>query len=392
MIEKKTWGLFKPWLIKFNGNTKNSAESYGTYINNCLDLNVNIFDADGNVRRDLETYLVDVRYFRTYIDRHKVKSTTKKNDAKSALKAFEHFIDWLLEYPEVNKYGDIEHLIQNTLRKEIVLPEKVDDKLKYLKNVRNDNHIPVVDSYMLLFNYFRDKAFTPEMFYRFGLENSIYADFVNRESAKEQFESIINLLLGREKRRRGLKIRKYSDSNEKTKPFLDAYQKVFPARISIDSNANPTANICKITRCKLYSHRERSNGPTDTLLVLRNYQRSHVLDNRTKNPILFEAAWNIVLTPKVTDPLTGHETLGRWPEEFQALFRIEIHNRFSACVDRFNVFANEWRARLRKAAEETAAEHHDLNDNEKKKFVADFMDQWEPIEMETMKRKQNARR
>ena len=32
-----------------------------------------------------------------------------------------------------------------------------------------------------------------------------------------------------------------------------------------------------------------------------------------------------------------------------------------------------------------------LNDNEKKKFVADFMDQWEPIEIETMKRKQNAR-
>ena len=56
MIDKKTWGLFKPWLIKFNGNTKNSAESYGTYINNCLDLNVNIFDADGNVRKDLEAF------------------------------------------------------------------------------------------------------------------------------------------------------------------------------------------------------------------------------------------------------------------------------------------------------------------------------------------------
>lgn len=392
MIDKKTWGLFKPWLIKFNGNTKNSAESYGTYINNCLDLNVNIFDADGNVRKDLEAFLVEVRYFRTYIDRHRVKSTTDKSDAKSALKSFERFIDWLLEYPEVNTYGDIEHQIQGTPRKEIGLDGKVDDKLKYLKRAENDNHIPEVDSYGLLFDYFRDESLAPEMFYRFGLENSIYADFVDRKSVKEQFETIINLLLGRAKRRRGLKIRKYSGSKEKTQPFLDVYRKVFPAKITIDSNANPTANICDITKCKLYSQSERFNVPSDTLLVLKNYQRSHVLDNRTKNPILFEAAWNIVLTPKVTDPLTGHETLGRWPEEFQALFRIEIHNRFSACIDRFNVFANEWRARLRKAAEETAAEHHDLNDNEKKKFVADFMDQWEPIEMETMKRKQNARR
>ena len=55
MIEKNTRILYKLWLHKVQKLTEGTADSYGTYISNC-NLNVNVFDADGNLRLDLVDY------------------------------------------------------------------------------------------------------------------------------------------------------------------------------------------------------------------------------------------------------------------------------------------------------------------------------------------------
>lgn len=111
MIEKNTRILYKLWLHKVQKLTEGTADSYGTYISNC-NLNVNIFDADGNLRLDLVDYLYEIRYFRVTISRDRVKATTKLKDAIAALKGLEGFIDWLLELPDIKTVDDISRRIE----------------------------------------------------------------------------------------------------------------------------------------------------------------------------------------------------------------------------------------------------------------------------------------
>lgn len=66
-----------------------------------------------------------------------------------------------------------------------------------------------------------------------------------------------------------------------------------------------------------------------------NYQVSHIF-GMTKNPLLFEAPWNLALVPKLIDPLTGHETKGNWPVEYQHYFFEHIHKRYSEFIEDYN--------------------------------------------------------
>lgn len=66
-----------------------------------------------------------------------------------------------------------------------------------------------------------------------------------------------------------------------------------------------------------------------------NYQVSHIF-GRTKNPLLFGAAWNIALVPKIIDPFTGHETKGEWPKEYQKLFLKMIKKRYRIFIQEYN--------------------------------------------------------
>ena len=163
--------------------------------------------------------------------------------------------------------------------------------------------------------------------------------------------------------------------------MLEVYNRVFPrVKIGIDKNSVPKANICDITKCQLFSKSPKFHRINDRTLLI-NYQCSHVMDDRTKNPILFEAAWNVVLTPKMLDPLTGHETLGCWPRDFQRIFHLEIQRRFRSCINRFNAFAEEWRPRLEKAVKEVAAAHVELDKKVKERFIGNFLQQWDLIEV-----------
>ena len=66
-----------------------------------------------------------------------------------------------------------------------------------------------------------------------------------------------------------------------------------------------------------------------------NYQVSHIW-GRTKNPLLFEAAWNICYTPKIIDPFTGHESNGDLPEEFQERFKKQAFKKYKKFIDDYN--------------------------------------------------------
>ena len=57
---------------------------------------------------------------------------------------------------------------------------------------------------------------------------------------------------------------------------------------------------------------------------------------KTKNLFLFEAPWNICYTPKMIDPLTGHEAKGVWPLEYQRCFISKCFNLYKEYIEEYN--------------------------------------------------------
>ena len=71
-----------------------------------------------------------------------------------------------------------------------------------------------------------------------------------------------------------------------------------------------------------------------------NYQCAHVW-GMTKNPIMFTALFNIVLIPRMFDPLTGHEANGPLRDEFSKLFRQHVRTHFKTSIARYNEFLDK---------------------------------------------------
>lgn len=57
---------------------------------------------------------------------------------------------------------------------------------------------------------------------------------------------------------------------------------------------------------------------------------------------MFEAVWNICLSPKIFDPLTGHETKGKWPKEFQSIFRDYVFKCYKEFIDDYNSLVDQY--------------------------------------------------
>lgn len=383
MLEASTRMAFKQWLQTPIGgkHTCKVAACYCTYLTNCLNLNISIFTLNGIIRNDLESFCTEISFARLNPGTLNVKPTTTENAAKVGLAAFERFLQWLQEYPCVTTLNDILQMVGANTRGM--------EGSKKGKGIVPHKNIVELDAYRLLFDYFADKSFEPIAFYKFGILQSKYADRVKHSLVEEQFELLVSLLEtgtfgsippnGRTTQK--LSIRKYSGSKTKSTWFLKTYKKVFPnVEIRIDGNASPKENFRRITKCQIYTRSEHATILSDTQELLKNFQYSHVFDDKTKNPLLFEACWNGALTPKVIDPLTGHETLGEWPRQFQPVFRNEIRKRFKACIIRFNEIAQKYRNVIAIAAQEVVASEHDITDTQKHAFIDSIMRQWEPID------------
>jgi hypothetical protein len=172
-----------------------------------------------------------------------------------------------------------------------------------------------IDSYQVFLDKFNiDK----ESLYQFGIENTILPE---KSLVEKSWEDLKHRVYNNQK----VAIRGAGRNTNGTSVYLAFYEFLFGNNnIQKDptNNANPQRIIYDLTGYK----------KNETIF---NYQVSHIF-GRSKNPLLFEAPWNIALVPKIIDPLTGHETKGVWPIEYQKKFYHFIYSRYSDYIDEYN--------------------------------------------------------
>jgi len=162
-----------------------------------------------------------------------------------------------------------------------------------------------------------------EQFFAFGLDETIYAPYEKTELEWENLKQ-------RVKSNQTVYIRGFGRNTGGTHLFLALYAKLFHnTSIKKDptNNAEPTKLIRELTGY--------SKSPHSKFESIRNYQVSHIF-GRTKNVLAFTAPWNIVYTPKMLDPFTGHEAKGLMVAEFTKLFQQQGYARFAKLIDDFN--------------------------------------------------------
>lgn len=215
----------------------------------------------------------------------------------------------------------------------------------------------VIDSYEQFLDYF---GIDKDIFYSFGLDNTIFA---KPKQALSQWETLKDRLLGNQQ----LAIRGYGRQGKHTDLFFNLYEYLFSnnnIREDSTNNAVPRRNIQIATGHRI----------NDSLL---NFQCSHIFGH-TKNPLLFEAVWNICFTPKMFDPLTGHEAKGPWPEEYQKLFIDAAMHRFSKCVEDYNAFVRQHNI-LNRISEFVETLNGQYDDGLLQKFRDNALSEWQPI-------------
>lgn len=217
--------------------------------------------------------------------------------------------------------------------------------------------IPPRDSYAQFLDYF---GIEQDSFYAFGLDTSIFCDM---EFANLQWQSLKQRLLSNQ----SVTIRRYGGVGVGTRLFLGLYQHAFGnTSIIVDPSGNlqPQRNM------------ESATGHKRNVTVA-NYQCSHIF-GRTKNALLFEAVWNICFTPKMFDPLTGHETSGPWPEEYQKRLLRFVFARHHKLIADYNAFLNQCDMPSRIQAY-VATLNDDSDPNLVRRFTRDALIQWSPI-------------
>jgi hypothetical protein len=176
------------------------------------------------------------------------------------------------------------------------------------------------DSYQRLFE---KDWFSKEQFFEFGLDETIY---VPADRAAEQWE----LLKIRVFENKPVVIRGFGRDAAGTGLFQDLYKVVLGNQNVTKDATNNLAPSKLLAEWTGYSKTKSAMREP-----IRNYQISHVF-GRTKNALAFTAPWNIVYTPKVLDPFTGHEAKGEYVDEYQSLFKSRAYTRFAGLIEDFN--------------------------------------------------------
>lgn len=170
-----------------------------------------------------------------------------------------------------------------------------------------------------------------EEFFKDSIEEVI---FVSPDALYKNWEEQKQKLLNNGE----LYIRGYGRDGTGTHFFLTLYRNLFSnSNIKKDptNNARPTKVLSELTGyCKVI---RTDNAKKERV---QNYQVSHLF-GRTKNPLLFTAAWNVAFIPKYLDPFTGHETQGAHRSEFQKMFDAILRARFKDYIEDYNSFIFE---------------------------------------------------
>jgi hypothetical protein len=176
------------------------------------------------------------------------------------------------------------------------------------------------DAYDKLF-----ERYGKDNFFNDSLEDIIY---IGEEKINQNWKERLDKLRSNEE----LYIRGYGRDAKGTELFFVLYKHLFSnENIKKDptNNIKPTQLIAELTGF--------SKNTTNEEKRIQNYQISHLF-GRTKNPLLFTAAWNIAYIPKYLDPFTGHETRGKYKDEFQELFHKQIKTKFQKYISEYNLF------------------------------------------------------
>ena len=184
-----------------------------------------------------------------------------------------------------------------------------------------------VDSIQLFLDYFSNKNLDKDSFYKFGIEST---EFAGIDYAKKQWNHIKEMLLNKQE----LRIRGYGRDAKQTEMYFALYRFLFDHHnIKKDSsnNTEPTRIIQKATGYIKNSQKKRN---------ILNFTVAHIF-GCTKNPLLFNAAWNICYKPTILDPLTGHEAQGDWPIEYQRIFHNHVYRLFGELIMDYNKFIVE---------------------------------------------------
>jgi hypothetical protein len=177
------------------------------------------------------------------------------------------------------------------------------------------------DAYDKLFTYF-DK----ETFFRNSLEDIIYIENGKIEAQWEKLKQDVF-------ENKPIHIRGYGRDAQKTNYFVVLYKHLFENEFVFKdstNNANPSKLIKQNTNyCKTTIDGKNGKGR------IRNYQISHLF-GRTKNPLLFNCAWNVAYIPKYLDPFTGHETQGDHSVEFKKMILPILKEKFEFYINDYN--------------------------------------------------------
>jgi len=182
------------------------------------------------------------------------------------------------------------------------------------------SHCPqpqIIDAYEQFF-----RLLPKEKIFDFGMNNIIMID---KEHVSKQWKILLNKINNSD----DLYIRDFGRNGKSNKYMEKLYKEVFNIKIKFDTDGNskPKQLLQKFTGYKVNK-------------TIFNYQISHVF-GRTKNVYCFTAPWNVVFIPKVIDPFTGHESRGKYVEEFQRRFKERIFETFNREISEYNKIVKE---------------------------------------------------
>ena len=220
-----------------------------------------------------------------------------------------------------------------------------------------------LDSYDLFMEKF---GVSKEDFYQFGMDETILPTL---ELIDDQWECLKKRVRGNEV----VYIRGSGRDGSNTGIFIEFYKHLFNnSNIKRDTSNNyrPQKSLEKMTKYKRNK-------------TIFNFQVSHIF-GRTKNPLLFEASWNIAFIPKIIDPFTGHETKGTSTTEFQEKFNKHFIKKYKKYIDDYNGIVdglniekkvNEF---LKKVTEEKTKKY---TPNQVEKFKKGVLDNFKKIDV-----------
>ena len=215
------------------------------------------------------------------------------------------------------------------------------------------------------------KKYPKDDFFNDGIDQIIFIDSTALEQNwKVQKEKLFN--------NEELFIRGYGRNASGTQSFIRLYEILFQNNNIKKDGSNNNKGTQLIAKLTGLSKDAKSNEIG--IERIRNYQVSHLF-GRTKNPLLFTAAWNIAYIPKYLDPFTGHETRGIYKIEFKNLFDKKIKSLFRSYIEDYNSIIDIQILPFLEDALHKTKEELDLDDKIFDKFAKDARKELSKIEL-----------